>query len=520
MNFKIKNKALWFGLCLIITFGLIMPLQPAQAGLGDIITGALTKFITGTIDVFAIPLAILLMLAQLITGILPMIAAEVFKSIIAISNTIPLVPTSGGTDMVSVGWQFTRDFANMLFILILAWVGFATILRLQDYEVKKIIPKLLFVALLVNFIPVICGVILDISNILTFYFTSKSTNVGALLWEKLPALDVIKAGATGLKELIPGTGGISGMAVKSLMGIVFNLIAFFMLSLYTILFVIRIVAIWILLVLAPLAWIGYIIPFGKKWWDDWWKQFIQWSIIGVFLGFFLYLSGFTLTGTSFAGCSVDMSGDQYGLTTQILTSLTGGLICNTLPFIAAIVVMLVGFMFSISFAPKGASAVFGAAKKGGIAASKVLGTQGLKIAKDYAKHPGQMVKDYRTGRVMGLSARKSLGATMSKETKRTRQQWSLPVPEKSIQTYNRARALGIPKTEAVKMAARRLGTWTPGGKNTKAVVQGFKNAAKAGWGAGTGAKAKKKGFRPACPTCGNPRVSISSPNCPACGHVF
>lgn len=68
-------------------------------------------------------------------------------------------------DTIQVGWKACRDFTNMLFILFMVVVAFGTILRTEGYGVKKLLPKIIGAALLINFSLVLCAVIIDFSNI-------------------------------------------------------------------------------------------------------------------------------------------------------------------------------------------------------------------------------------------------------------------------------------------------------------------------------------------------------------------
>ena len=514
---------------ILIALILILPFHQAQAaGLGDVLTSWVKTLITGYIDLFSIPIAVILMVAQAVTGILPVIAAEIFKVTMALNDTIALTPASPNAlpnDMVVVGFNFTRDLANMLFILILAWVGFATILRLETYEVKKIIPKLVIIALLINFIPVITGVILDIASILTKYFADKSLNIGALLWEKLPATQIARSGTDGLLQLIPGQGGISGIAVKSLMGIVFNIIAFLMLGLYAFIFIMRIVAIWVLIVLAPLAWLGYIIPQGKKMWDKWWKQFIQWAVIGIFLTFFLYLSGFVLGGSMDCNINEQSVTQQYGFGTGILSAIFGeNLICNTLPFIAGIVVMLAGFILSISFAPTGADAIMKGAKKGGLVAGKVLGPQVWKVAKTaikaeakapfrFARGFGQYMRGRRPDQITrGTEQPISPGLMMEEgmEVEAMRQRYRRP---SGVSRIKGAVSAGLEEAGVRDFRGKTGAVRTEVWKTIKASAQ-------AGWIAGIGGKQKKGKPSPkrgyiTCPLC-TTEMAADADRCPKC----
>ena len=52
---------------------------------------------------------------------------------------------------VSVGWGVVRDICNMFFIVFLLIIAFSTILNIQSFEFKHNLPKLLLIAVLINF---------------------------------------------------------------------------------------------------------------------------------------------------------------------------------------------------------------------------------------------------------------------------------------------------------------------------------------------------------------------------------
>ena len=52
---------------------------------------------------------------------------------------------------VLIAWAVLRDVANMFFIFIFLAIGIGTILNLQQYNIKKLLPVLLAVAILINF---------------------------------------------------------------------------------------------------------------------------------------------------------------------------------------------------------------------------------------------------------------------------------------------------------------------------------------------------------------------------------
>lgn len=223
-------------------------------------------------------------------------------------------------DIVKAGWEVTRNFSNMFFILFLVIVAFATILRFEKYGIKQLLPKVILIALLINFSFVIAAVIVDFSNITANFFISdikKYTGKGFLSGEFVDSLNLLKTNIT-LKDCqdLPDTpskdGGpslreecknaianISGgdkfeavtiFVISSTVGSIVLLIAAFTFFAGGILLLIRIVVIWFLLMIVPLAFLCYIMPGLRKMWQTWWKTFLKWCFFAPAYAFFLWLA--------------------------------------------------------------------------------------------------------------------------------------------------------------------------------------------------------------------------------------
>src|SRR3990167_10527810 len=81
--------------------------------------------------------------------------------------------------VVQIGWGVTRDLANMFFILILLGIALDYIL-FQSFGVKRALPMLIVVALLINFSLPIAGIFIDFANVFTDFFMAQvSGNCGA-----------------------------------------------------------------------------------------------------------------------------------------------------------------------------------------------------------------------------------------------------------------------------------------------------------------------------------------------------
>ncbi|MBU4142542.1 hypothetical protein KJ590_00880, partial [Patescibacteria group bacterium] len=146
-----KNKKIIIGLILVfLIFGVvfIVSAPSARAGIGDYVLNGLAW----------IAYWILLFFSKLVT-----LAAYLLKSAFEIEDLTSFTKVP----IVTTGWQITRGLANMFFALILLLMAFDTILQTNKFPIKTILPKLIIVALLINFSLVFCGIIIDFSQILT-----------------------------------------------------------------------------------------------------------------------------------------------------------------------------------------------------------------------------------------------------------------------------------------------------------------------------------------------------------------
>lgn len=194
--------------------------------------------------------------------------------------------------VVHTGWTLARDIMNMFFVIALAFVGLATALEKEEYKIQRLLPRLLFFALLVNFSPVICGVIIDASNILMNYFTGLFT-VG----EEISILGELEDLSEEMRGGLLSKGACwfnPQQEFKENFRLL--LIAFFngwtgvIFILFSILFMARYVVLWTLVILAPVAFAARIFPKTRDFWEQWWNNFLQWCFIGVTGAFIVFLA--------------------------------------------------------------------------------------------------------------------------------------------------------------------------------------------------------------------------------------
>src|SRR3989338_10947445 len=125
-------------------------------GLGGILGGAVLNGIAVAVDL------VVGVIAAIVKTIAELVSAGMIKAINAFMD-IPISPGNPGTPTaIKEAWSAVRNIVNVIFILVLTFIGLATILRLQSYQLQKTLPSLMIVALLINFSGVLVGFIVDI----------------------------------------------------------------------------------------------------------------------------------------------------------------------------------------------------------------------------------------------------------------------------------------------------------------------------------------------------------------------
>ncbi|MFA6322523.1 MAG: hypothetical protein WCX71_03520, partial [Candidatus Buchananbacteria bacterium] len=207
---------------------------------------------------------------------------------------------------VTAGWTIVRDVANMFFILVLLALSIGTILKIESYNFKRLLPKVLLMAVLVNFSRTICGLMIDFAQVvmMTFAVSFASVAGAADLMATLHITDMINYSGKNISGAKVADGS---MVVTGMLAVVLLLIAMLVILVMTVVILMRMIMLWILLVLSPLPFILSAFPAGQRYAQQWWTEFTKYVIVGPVMAFFLWLSfavaskGFsdeTLGGTS------------------------------------------------------------------------------------------------------------------------------------------------------------------------------------------------------------------------------
>jgi hypothetical protein len=185
------------------------------------------------------------------------------------------------TDGVNAGWTATRDFANLFFALILLFIAIATVLNtggLDNYTAKRMLPNFIFAALFINFSKAIVGFLIDISQIIMI---SLYNSFGPTLTDSIASASKI-AEAGSESKIDP--------AIISLLTIILLVILIFVLLWTAVILIVRIVTLWFVIMLSPLAFVSGLIPPLSSISRSWQNMLQQALITGPTLMFLLYLA--------------------------------------------------------------------------------------------------------------------------------------------------------------------------------------------------------------------------------------
>lgn len=212
------------------------------------------------------------------------------------------------SDAVANGWVIVRDLCNMFFVIILLVISFATILHIENYNYKKWLPKLVMMAILINFSKTICGLIIDFGQVIMLTFVNAFKDIGGG-----NLVDML--GVTHWQSMQNSTDKNIGeweVVAAYFLAVIYVIISVIVITTMIAMLIMRMVMLWVYVVLSPAAYLLAAFPGGQKYSSQWWSEFTRNVIVGPVLAFFIWLSFVTLapgsTGAGVLGMPLDSEG--------------------------------------------------------------------------------------------------------------------------------------------------------------------------------------------------------------------
>lgn len=213
-------------------------------------------------------------------------------------RTKPLETTNQNSG-IYLAWVIMRNISNVAFIVAFLVIIYSqlTSVGISNYGVKKMLPRLVIAAVLVNLSFTICAILLDLSNIAGYAFQDafmgiKNTistvgeNTSTWTWSEVISTALsngaLAVGAiTFTTELLPML-----VPAATLAGLTLLLILLIMAA--------RQALIIILIIISPLAFVCYLLPGTEKWFKKWRDSFL--TMLVFFPAFSVVFGGAQLAG--------------------------------------------------------------------------------------------------------------------------------------------------------------------------------------------------------------------------------
>ena len=218
-------------------------------------------------------------------------------------KTKPLETTNQNSG-IYLAWVIMRNISNVAFIVAFLVIIYSqlTSVGISNYGVKKMLPRLVIAAVLVNLSFTICAILLDLSNVTGYAFQDafmgiKNTistvgeNTSTWTWSEVIST-ALSNGA-----LAVGAGYAVSLALTT--EILPMLVPAATLAGLTLLFILLIMAarqalIIILIIVSPLAFVCYLLPGTEKWFKKWRDLFF--TMLVFFPAFAVVFGGAQLAG--------------------------------------------------------------------------------------------------------------------------------------------------------------------------------------------------------------------------------
>jgi hypothetical protein len=211
--------------------------------------------------------------------------ADVAYDFIA-SYFLTIDPKIISNDQTKAAWDQFRNVANVMFVIALLFIIYSqvTSFGISNYGIKRMLPRILVAALLVNLSYYICSAAVDLSNLLGYAIPQffKAIPIGAGLPDGGGA-----AKAVGWVAVI-GTLIVGAIGIALAVSIPVLLAALLAIALIVLMLIARQALVVLLIVVSPLAFAAYLLPNTEQWFKKWYKMLFTllmlFPIIGAVFG--------------------------------------------------------------------------------------------------------------------------------------------------------------------------------------------------------------------------------------------
>lgn len=285
--------------------------------------------------------------------------------------------TSYRSEFVVQGWKIVKDFCNMFFIFILLYIAFGTILNLNGVKTKEMIINVVIIGLLINFSLFATHLIIDASNILARVFYNQKTIAIVTKnqdtnqaknetgdYGEIKLSEAIIQGVNPVK-LITQADRVGKIPTKSdgvnednaekdalstgtfilvvILAAAVNIVGTIAFLSTALIFIGRVLMLWLAMIFAPLAFFSYIVPAMQDWkmvgWKNWWSDTLKMAFVAPVFAFFMYLI-VSFLGTGLGIISSDANSFSLFSGNEARASSLSFLIGIIVPFVFVMILLM------------------------------------------------------------------------------------------------------------------------------------------------------------------------------------
>ncbi len=194
-----------------------------------------------------------------------------------------MMSDAAAKDKLQKQWSVFANLANVAFVIVFLIVIFSQVSGwgMDNYSLKRMMPRLIVGAILVNASFWICAIAVDMSNVL-------GTNLKELLtqsagsganngtWESVMSSILTGTAVVGTAIVIGAVGAALSGGFFALLGLALPVLIGALVAIFTVFLILvaRQALITILIVLAPLAFVANLLPNTEQWYKRWQKAFM------------------------------------------------------------------------------------------------------------------------------------------------------------------------------------------------------------------------------------------------------
>jgi hypothetical protein len=297
-------------------------------------------------------------------------------------------------------WVVIRNLMNVFFILALLAIAISTLFRLNSkWNYKDVLVDVAIMALLINFSLTIAQAILGVADTLQAQFLPANAEAIKRLGYELmvrPSLAIVHT------PIFSNNAPVATLA-SSFIYFFLSVAAFMAFCAIAAFLVVRIVALWLLLMTSPVAYAAYVLPGQiRSYSTKWWSNFIKYAFFTPALALFLHICAVVANAqASYVNLAANVPGAAGDG--------AAGSIYNILSSVLVLACLIAGMRFAQGLGIAGSGLILDYAKKG----TKRFSGYNLASseARNQARNAAGRLNAYKQKKTAGLAGKGFLGRT-------------------------------------------------------------------------------------------------------------